>query len=107
MKVLLSFLLFCHFQVSFAEDIILGSSLPLSGPAEGLGVELKAGYEEYFSKIVETLPAPITRESFVKAASTFKADLEGLSVEFSRGGNQALGKVYLTKISGGKIQSLE
>lgn len=64
-------------------------------------------YAYLFSKIAETLPAPLTREAFVKAASTFKADLEGLSVDFSRGGNQALGKVYLTKISGGKVVNID
>lgn len=64
-------------------------------------------YAYLFSKIAETLPAPLTREAFVKATSTFKADLEGLSVDFSRGGNQALGKVYLTKISGGKVVNID
>lgn len=64
-------------------------------------------YAYLFSKILEKTPTPFTKEGFVQTATSFKGEFDGLKVDFSRGGNQALGEVYLTKISGGKVLNLE
>jgi branched-chain amino acid transport system substrate-binding protein len=55
---------------------------------------------------VETLKKAgnnLTQETFIKAAESMNASAGGLSFSFSQTNHQAMSRIYLTKISGGKV----
>ncbi len=56
-----------------------------------------------FAEALTKVEGPLTRDSFISAAESLKTNLGGLEVSFSPQDHQALSKIYLTKISGGRV----
>jgi hypothetical protein len=56
-----------------------------------------------FVEALKKAGANPTRESFLAAAEGLNTTIGGLTVHFSPADHQALGKIFLTRISGGQV----
>ncbi len=55
-----------------------------------------------FTEVLKKVGQNLTRESFAKAAESLNISIGGLKFAYAPNNHQALNKVYMTKISGGK-----
>lgn len=60
-----------------------------------------------FVEVLKKVGRDLTRDSFIKAAESLSISSGGMSFSFSPNNHQALDKVYLTEITGGKVVNVK
>jgi ABC-type branched-subunit amino acid transport system substrate-binding protein len=59
-----------------------------------------------FAEVLKKAGSGLTRDAFIKAAEGLNANIGGMAMQFSPSDHQAMGNIYITRVSGSQVEQL-